>query len=217
MIISSPSSGLEGNQLSWGYVAVGAATLISGYMSKESSKDAAEAAGKGYDAATAEQARQYDQTRQDMQPWLEAGGDALRLQRRFLAGDQTAFTESPDYQWVFDQGRAGVEGSAAARGNLFGGGTHADLTRYGQGMASQELNNWWNRVAGVAGTGQSTANSLGNFGQNYANQVGQNAIGAGATRASSYAAQGNIWGDVANQGGNLLGQYLGSRNKGGGN
>jgi hypothetical protein len=142
---------------------------------------------------------------------LAAGRDALTTQQRFLGGDQTAFTQSPDYQWVFDQGRQGVEGSASARGNLFGGGTQAELTRYGQGMASQELNNWWNRLAGVSQTGQNTANSLGNFGQAYGQQAGNNAIGSGNARASSYQQQGQIANQTIGQLAGLWGQYQGGR------
>lgn len=197
--------------MSWGYVAVGAATLISGYMGSKSQKDAAKAQGRGYDAATAEQARQFDITQQNMQPWLDAGGDALSLQRRFINGDQGAFAQSPDYAWVFDQGRQALEGSASSRGNLFGGGTQADLTRYGQGMASQELSNWWNRLSGMSNAGQSTATNLGNFGQNYADQAGRNAIGAGNARASSYLGQAQNTQQTIGQLANLWGQYQGSR------
>jgi hypothetical protein len=200
--------------LSWGYVAVAGATLVSGYLGSKGSKDAAAAAGKGYDAATAEQARQYDQTREDMMPWLRAGQDALNLQQRFLGGDMSAFTESPDYQFRLQQGQNQLEGSAAARGNLFGGGAAADLQNYGQGMASTEVNNWFNRLAGVAGTGQSTAQQLGAFGSQYGQQAGQNAIGAANARGSSYLNQAGQQQGVVQGFGNLFGQWAGSQNQG---
>lgn len=198
--------------MSWGLVAAAGATIVSGYLGSEASKDAASAAGKGYDAATAEQRRQYDQTRQDMMPWLQAGEDALNLQQRFLGGDMSAYQESPDYQFRLQQGQQGLENSAAARGNLFGGGAAADLMSYNQGMATQGINDWWNRLAGVSQTGQVTGSNLGQFGQNVANQAGQNAIGAGNARGSSYLQQAGQWQGVAQGLGNLWGQYQGQQN-----
>lgn len=201
--------------MSWGYVAVAAATVVSGYLGSEANKDAAAAAGKGYDAATAEQARQFDITQRNLAPWLAAGGEALNLQQRFLAGDQSAYQESPDYQFRLQQGQRGLENSAASRGNLFGGGAQADIMQYNQGMATQGINDWWNRLAGVSQTGQVTANRLGEFGQNYANQAGQNAIGAANARGSSYINNANQWGGVIQGLGNLFGQYQGQGGGGG--
>lgn len=151
-----------------------------------------------------------------MAPWLAAGRDALNLQQRFLAGDQSAYQESPDYQFRLQQGQQGLENSAAARGNLFGGGAAADLMGYNQGMATEGIDRWWNRLAGVAGTGQTTAGQLGQFGQNYANNVGQNAIGAANARGSSYMQQAGQWQGVAQGLGNLWGQYQGQKGTGGG-
>ncbi len=184
-------------------------------MGSEASKDAAAAAGKGYDAATAEQARQFDITQQNLAPWLRAGEDALARQQRFLAGDTSAYMESPDYQFRLQQGQQGLENSAAARGNLFGGGAAADLMNYNQGMATQGIDQWWNRLAGVSQTGQTTAQNLGQFGQQYANQAGQNAIGAANARGSSYINQANQWGGVIQGLGNLFGQYQGQGGGGG--
>lgn len=58
--------------MSWGLVAVAGATLVTGAIGAKGAKDAARAQGRGADAATAESARQYDQTRNDL-----ASGRAL--------------------------------------------------------------------------------------------------------------------------------------------
>jgi hypothetical protein len=63
--------------MSWGFVAVAGATVISGAMSKRSGDKAARAQGQGADAATAESARQYDQTREDFSDWRNVGRGAL--------------------------------------------------------------------------------------------------------------------------------------------
>lgn len=70
--------------MSWGYVAVAAGTVISGYMSSQSSKDAAKAAGKGADAASAESARQFDVTNANLAPWRTTGAGALNQLARLF-------------------------------------------------------------------------------------------------------------------------------------
>lgn len=93
------------------------------------------------------------------------------------------FQESPGYQYRFDQGMEALERMAAARGQRFSGGTMEEAMRRGQGMASQEFNNWWNRLAGISQGGQQATGQQIQAGQNYANQYGQNAMAAGNAQA----------------------------------
>lgn len=67
----------------------------------------------------------------------------------------------PSYQWRFDQGMAGVNSSAAARGGYFSGNTGVALTDYAQGAASQEYGSQFGRYNQILG--------------NYMNQEGFNA------------------------------------------
>jgi len=90
-----------------------------------------------------------------------------------------------------DQGTKALNRQAI--GNLSGGGTSADLVTFGQGLANQNYNNWYNQQAAAAGIGQTTANNLGSFGSNYANQVGNNAIQAGKATGSAYTNTANAW------------------------
>ena len=46
--------------------------------------------------------------------------------------------QSPSYQWRYNQGLEAVNRTAAAKGMLGSGNRLAELTKYGQGMASQE-------------------------------------------------------------------------------
>lgn len=164
--------------------------------------------------ATEEQRRQFDLTRQDMAPWLQAGTDALSQQQAFLSGDWSGFQNSPDYKWALDQGFKGLDRGAAAGGNLYSGGMDADRMALGQGMATQYANNYWNRLAGLSQTGQVTANQLGGYGQNMANQVGGNLMNAANARASSYANSANAWANYGNQLAGLAGQFGGMYGRG---
>jgi hypothetical protein len=196
----------------WGYVA---AAVVSAYGANQQSK-AGKAGAKGQAQAaadaTAEQQREYDQTRQDQMPWLQAGQDALTRQANFLNGDWSGFENSPDYKFALDQGLKLSDRSAASRGSLYSGGHSADLVQLGQGLATQNADNYWNKLAGRAGQGQTTAQNLGGLGMQMANQIGQNGMNAANARASSYANTANAWGNYSNQLAGMVGQYYGNRN-----
>lgn len=130
------------------------------------------------------------------------------LTRPFSMADYQA---DPGYQFRIDQGNQALERSAAARGGLNSGRALKDLTAYSQGAASQEygaaydrFNNdqstLYNRLAGIAGTGQSASNSLGSLGANTANAVAGNQIGAGNAQAAGYVGTGNAINNGISQG-----------------
>lgn len=182
------------------FMAAGGAVvgLAGAYLSSEAGKKGAEGQVAASQYATQEQARQYDQTRQDLMPWMDAGGWALGQQKNFLTGDWSGFENSPDYAFAVDQGFKGLNRGAAAQGNFGSGGADADRIALGQGLATQYAGNYWNRLSGLSGTGQQTANQLGQYGANYANQAGQNAMNGANARASSYANTANAWGNALN-------------------
>jgi hypothetical protein len=192
------------------WVAVGA-TVISGAISLYGQNKAAKAQQKGADAATAEQARQFDQSRADQQPWLQAGQQALTQQQALNSGDFSSFYQSPDYAFARDQGLQSLERGAAARGGFMGGGADADRMNFASGLASQNYGNFYNRLAGMSNTGQGTATNLGNLGANYANNMGNLAINQGGARASSYQQKANMYGDWLGTAGNIAGNYFGGR------
>lgn len=198
----------------WGYAAVAVGTYLAADKQSGAAEDAANASAQGTSASIAEQRRQYDQSRQDQLPFLEAGYDALRRQNEALNGDFSGFQNSPDYLYARDQGIRSLDRSAAARGGFMGGGADADRIQLAEGLASQNFGNYWSRLAQRAGQGQGTAQNLGQLGSTYAGNVG-NAYQQGAdTRASSYLAQGNAWANAYSNLGNLAGQYYGSRRTG---
>ena len=197
--------------MSWGLVAGAAVSVVGGALQSRAGEKGASAQQRASDAATAEQRRQYDQTRQDMQPWMQQGQWALDQQRNFLNGDWSGFQNSPDYQWAVNQGTKSLDRGATAQGNLWGGGADADRIALGQGMATQNAGNYYNRLAGMSGTGQTTANQLGGYGQQFGQQYGQNQRNGAQAQASSYANTANAWGNVLSQGASLFGQYQGGK------
>lgn len=188
--------------------------LVGGWLGNKGNKDAADASAKGTQAGIDEIGRQYDLNRADQKDWLDAGRDNLAKLQRLNSGDMSAFTQSPDYKFAYDQGMQTLDRSAASRGNLFSGGHSADLVKFGQGLATQNYGNYYNRLASLAGVGQTAATNLGSFGQSTANSLAGLYQNMGNNRASSYANNANIWGNTLNGIAGSVGDWYGSRDGG---
>lgn len=167
----------------------------------------------------AEQRRQYDLTRSDFAPWRQAGQGALGiLSKEYGIGTgavpgESAFKASPGYDFRLQEGVKAAERSAAARGMLGSGAAMKAIQRYGEGLASSEYGDWWNRLAGIAGVGQSATQSTAAAGSQAAGAIGNAYQNMGNARASSYANTGS----AINQGmQNVLNAYLYNKGYGAG-
>lgn len=155
----------------------------------------------------------------------------------------TAATEQndPGYQFRMSQGLGQLENSAAAKGGLLSGNTLQAEQQFAQDYASNEFSNvynrslqqyqqnyniyqqnqanQWNRLASLAGMGQTTASQLNSAGLNAgstagsilmggANSIGQNINNAAAATASGYVGGANAYGGalsgLGGNAGNLL-------------
>lgn len=119
------------------------------------------------------------------------------------------FQETPGYQFQVEQGERAVLNNLAALGMKNSGAALKALTRYRQGVANQEYNNYLNRLASVAGMGQTQTNTTNTNTLNAAANIGNTMQDAGAARASGYVGQANAWsnalGGISNTWGNALG------------
>lgn len=141
-----------------------------------------------FDRQQAAQAQaNLERERQERAPWIESGRNALAgLNYEMGMGGRPAnyagFQATPGYQFRVDQGMDAINQTAAARGMRMGGNTLKALADYNQGQASQEYGNYYNRLAGLAGTGQTAMNQSAGLVQAQAN------VGAGtAARGYGYA------------------------------
>lgn len=197
--------------LNLGGTVAGIGTSIwSGNKQADAASDAAKLQAAGQAAALEELKRQFDLSRADQMPWLTAGKDSLAqlaalmapggaLTRKFGAAD---FEADPGYQFQLAEGEQAANRAAAARGGYNSGRTLKELMRYGQGLASTtyqdaynryntDQSNLYNRLAGIAGTGQTAATTLGNAGANYAANVGNTLTGGANAQAASRIAGAN--------------------------
>lgn len=214
------------------------AILGSAVLGAASSRSAGKAQERAAGRAADLQQQQFERQVELQEPWRQAGVNALRkleAESEYTPFGMAQFQADPGYGFRFQQGQKALERSAAARGGLISGNTGGALQQYGQGLASQEYQNAFNRyqaerqarlgpLQSLAGVGQTATNALGQAGGAYTSGMGE-ALGAGAqARASGYMGAANaIGGGVGqyynyqqNQATNsLLQQALGNRAGGG--
>lgn len=198
--------------MSWVAVAVGGAAVVGAVASNSASNKAANAQKHAADGAIAATQQNYSNTAANLNPYIDAGKGALTGIQSLNSGDYSGFKESPDYQFALTQGLQGLDRSAAARGSLYSGGHSADVMGFAQGLASQNYNGYYSKLAGLANTGQGAAANLGSVGAGNAAAIGANLTNAGNAQANGYInganAQSNMYGQLAG----AFGQYMGSRN-----
>jgi hypothetical protein len=195
---------------------IAAAIVGSAAIGAISSRSAGKTQAAAADRAAQLQQDQFDRQMEMQAPWRQAGERALNkleAASEYTPFGMDQFQADPGYGFRFSQGQKALERSAAARGGLISGNTGGALQQFGQGLASQEYQNAFNRyqaerqarlgpLQSLAGVGQTSINALGQAGQNYASGMGE-ALGAGAqARASGYMG-------AANAVGGGIGQYMG--------
>jgi hypothetical protein len=139
-----------------------------------------------------------------------SAADFGSLLRDFSAQD---FQQDPGYEFRLQEGLKAIERSAASRGTVLSGGMLKEIQRFGQGLASQEFQNAYNRfqqnratrfnqLANFSGVGQVTAQQLGERGAQTATNIGNLLVGgataAAAARASGYQNWANTVQNISN-------------------
>jgi len=223
----------------WVAGAVVVGSVLSSKAAGDAADTAAQASGAASAASIAEQRRQYDLSRADQAPYLAAGTESVnQLATDLRPGGRFATTTpfdfrydqntDPGYAFRFSEGMKGLERGAAARGGLLSGATLKGITRYGQDMGSQEYSNafnryltgfnanmgerdrLYNRLAGVAGTGQTATNQIGAQGANMASNIGNaymnNAANQGNAAMAAAGQRQSAFGGAANVLGRMYGR-----------
>lgn len=159
-------------------------------------------------AAIGEQQRQYDLTRGDQAPYRAAGTKALGQLETENGSMPTAadVMSDPGYQFGLQQGQQAIDRKIAAAGGRVSGAAIKAAGEYGTNYATtgysaayQRRQDRLNRLAALAGVGQTSTNATGQFGANTSNQISDLLTSQGNASGSARIAQGNIWGNATNQ------------------
>lgn len=138
------------------------------------------------------------------------------LMRPFDVDD---FEADPGYQFRLSQGADAIENSAAARGMQLSGANLKALNRFGQGFASNEYSNAWNRdaaekdrsfnyLSGTSGQGLSAANATAGFGQQGANNISNLMTQSGNAQSAGIVGGANALQNGLTGAGNSLSDYM---------
>lgn len=182
-----------------------AAIVGSSIIGGVSAKSAGDAQAQATREATAAQERMFGKQVELQEPFRQVGVNALPelvAASKYEPFTMAKFQADPGYAFRLQEGMKALERSAAARGGLLSGATLKGVQEYGQGLASQEFTNAFNRyqaerqarlnpLQSLAGMSQTSANTLtgaaGQLGQN----IGSNLMAGGAARASGYMGAAN--------------------------
>lgn len=134
----------------------------------------------------------WQQGRADQAPYREAGTSALAGIQALLA-DPSAITKQADYQFGLDQGIKARDNSAAARGMRMSGQQAKAIEQFGQDYGATKLGESFNRLASIAGLGQTATSNTGSLGANYANNAANNITDMGNASGSAYIGRGSAW------------------------
>lgn len=182
---------------------VAAAIAGSAVLNYAGAKGQQRAAQSGIDL----QRQQWEATQEQQKPYREAGYSALskiqdmlpQLTRTFTAEDLNA-NLAPNYQFMLGQGLGAVKQGM----NVGGGGSNLNVAAtkfaqdYAKGAYQDALNNWriqqgdiYNRLASIAGIGQTAQQQVTSAGQNAATNIGQYGVGAANVGAGALQNIGN--------------------------
>ena len=178
-----------------------AGSVIQGYGAKKAADTQAEA----MDRATAAGERMFNRQVELQEPFRQVGVNALPdlvAASQYTPFGMEQFQADPGYGFRLKEGIRALENSAAARGGLLSGNALRGITRFGQGLASEEFDKAFNRhqagfasklnpLQALAGVGQTSANTLSNAAGQYGQNLAQGAATMGNIRASSYMNQAN--------------------------
>ena len=202
--------GLSGAALAG--LAVGGATLASGFMQGEAASDAAAAQGASAQAGIDEQRRQFDKVQELLRPYTQAGATAIQGLSPFAAAGapaleaQQAFLglRGPEaeraaierisggetFQALSRQGEEALLQRASATGGLRGGNIQGALAQFRPALLSSLIDQQYGRLGGMTSLGAQTTGNLASLGQASAAGTGAAAQTTGTNIATLLGQQG---------------------------
>ena len=187
-------------------------SIVGGYMNSKAQKDAAaQAAGAqtaASEASITESRRQFDRMQEILQPYTQAGQQAIQRQGAIagLQGPETqaefirSIEESPAFESVVEQGEQAILQRASATGGLRGGNVQASLAQFRPAMLNQFIDREFQRLSEIGRVGQASAAGVGAAGIQTGQDIGRQFTQIGSAQAGEAIARGqanvNLYGDI---------------------
>jgi len=201
--------------------AMAGSQLISGAMGASAAKSAARTQAAAADRAMAQEREMYDISRGDLAPYRETGYTALRdigermpLFTSQFGPEQMEQYLDPSMEFRRRLGEQSTARLANVGGGALSGNTLRALTDYGQGLASTEYGNAferfqnertniYNTLANIAGMGQGAVNTGVKAAQDTAGQITGLTTGQAAALGAGQVGAANAIGGAAQNVGNM--------------
>lgn len=192
----------------WGLLIGAGATLLGSSMQSDAASGAAGDQRAATEAGIAENRRQFDLTREDFAPYRASGQRALGQLETDINTPVSAsdVMSDPGYKFGMQQGQQALDRKIAAMGGRVSGAALKASARFGTDYASTGYNAAYqrrqdrlNRLASLAGVGQTATGSSAAAGANSTNAITGLLTSQGDASAASRIAQGNIWAGAGNQ------------------
>jgi hypothetical protein len=163
--------------------------IASGIMGSNAAKKAGDQQARAAADALAFQRKVYGDTYANLDPFIKTGhganaGIAELYGLNGRAPNMDRFTPSPDSQFRMREGMGALENSAAARGGLLSGNFGRSAIQFGQGLASTEFSNYFDRLFRTSQLGANAASSAGGLGNAAAGQIGSTMMAQGQAQAA---------------------------------
>jgi len=214
--------------MTWITVAIigGGATLASGYMGAQAAKDAANTQSAGARDAMRMQREMFDIQNKQQEPYRESGYTALKdiaankdyFNKKYGPED---FVLDPSYQFRLGQGNLATQNLANVSGGAISGNTLKAMMDYNSGLASTEYgaanarfqnerSGIYDRLASIAGIGQTAQNQTSRLAENVAGNIGQATIGSANAQAAGQIGAANAYGGALENAANMysMSKYL---------
>lgn len=191
---------------------VAGAVVGSALIGSNAASGAADSQAASSADAVAEQRRQFDTTQANAAPYLAAGKTALgqyqtENDRPF---DASQVQMDPGYEFARKQGQQAIDRQTAAAGGRISGAALKAASEYNNGVATtgystaynranQQRTDRLNRLAALAGVGQTATQQVGSAGATTAGNIGNIVTAQGNASGAAQIAQGNIWSGAGNQ------------------
>lgn len=188
--------------MTWGFVGAAAITVVGGAIAANQAKQAAKGAANAQAGAAQsgidEQRRQFDEVKQLLAPYVNAGTSSLAAQQDLLGtnGPEAqkkaidALQNSPQMASLVQQGETGILQNASATGGLRGGNTQGALAQFRPQLLTQMINDQYSKLGQITQIGQASAAGQAAAGMQTGTNVANLMGNIGTAQAGGYLANG---------------------------
>lgn len=192
---------------------MGGASLGSALIGSNAAKKASQLQADAAHQATDTQWNMFNLARGDLQPFREIGtraastlGDLYGVGggQPFSKASMDAFTSSPDYAFAKQQGETELDRMLTKNGMFDSGAALKGAQRFGQGLATNQFGNYFQRLMSLSQLGAGAAQTGAGLAQGSGQGIANTQMGLGQAQASGVIGSANALSGGLNNAGSMF-------------